>query len=62
MGGGSEFLRESDAGEAGLQTESEGFRGKFYYKPERMKDLSSSESFLGHWTSFGPKSKTTNLT
>ena len=29
--GGSGFLGESDAGEARLQTESENFRGKFYY-------------------------------
>ena len=27
----SRFLGEPDAGEARLQTESEGFRGKFYY-------------------------------
>jgi len=27
----SGFLGESDAGEAGLQTESESFRGKFFY-------------------------------
>jgi hypothetical protein len=29
--GGSGFLGESDAGEAGLQTESESFRGKFFF-------------------------------
>ena len=29
--GRSGFLEESDAGEARLQTESENFRGKFYY-------------------------------
>jgi len=29
--GSSGFLGESDAGEAGLQTESESFRGKFFY-------------------------------
>ena len=29
--GGSGFLGESDAGEAGLQTESKNFRGKFFF-------------------------------
>ena len=29
--GGSGFPGESDAGESGLKTESENFRGKFFY-------------------------------
>ena len=44
--GSSGFLGESDAGEAELQTHSEGFRGKFYYLPERMYDLFSKDFTL----------------
>ena len=51
--GSSRFLEESDAGEAGLQTESENFRGNFYFYLEKMKDLSSSESLFGLGTFFG---------
>jgi len=51
--GSSGFLGESDAGEAGLQTESEGFRVKFFFYPEEMNHLSSTESPFGHGTSFG---------
>ena len=51
--GGSGFLEESDTGEAGLQTESESFRGKFFFKLEKMNDLFSTESLFGHGTFFG---------
>jgi len=62
--GNSGFLGESDAGESeftGCRQNQKASDVSFFYYPEKMNGLFSTESPFGHGTYFGHKFKNTNL-